>query len=121
MNDNDILIARQEGGTVKTVVVDGDVAEFERMERRKKERQQAEDAKRKQEADYARQRQLEKAAIEQAEFARRRRQVCLVFGLLLSVGGLMALTLTNLMHTVVGMAFISGAATTFGWMLGRNK
>lgn len=117
MNDNDILIARQEGGTTKTVVVDGEAADFERMERRKKERQEAEIAKAKQYEAYL----AHMEAVKKAKAARQRNRLFLTLGLVLSVTALMALTLTGLMHTTVGTVFIAGAAAAFGWQIGRNR
>lgn len=119
MNDNDILIARKAGDTVKTAVIDGDAADFERQNRRVKERQAAEAAKRKQEAENARLFQLMEEATKREEYRKRRKRVQFGIVLVLSVAALMAMTLTGLMHTVVGMAFIAGDAAAFGWMLGR--
>lgn len=119
MNDNDILIARKTESGHRSAVIDGDVADFERQNRRVKDRQAAEDAKRKQEAECARMRQMEKEAAERAEYARRRKQVHMGIALVLSVGALMVMTLVGLIHTVVGMAFIAGDAAACGWLLGR--
>lgn len=120
MKDNDILIARQEGGTRKTVVVDGDTADCERVNRQVRERTAAEAAKKKQHEAYLAQLEAEKKARSEAECAKRRKRKQLTAGLILSVAILMALTLTGLMHEVVGMAFLAGDAAAFGWFLGRN-
>lgn len=120
MNDNDILIARKTEGGCKTAVIDGEAADFERMERRKKERQEAEEAKREQHKNYMAHMEAAKKAKAEAERRKRKARVQLGFGMVLTVGGLAALTLAGLMHTVVGMAFIAGDAAAFGWLLGRN-
>ena len=119
MNDNDILIARKTENGSRSVVIDGDAADCERQNRRVKERQAAEAAKRKQEAECARMRQMEKEAAERAEYAKRRNRVQLGVAMFASVAALVAMTLTGLIHNVVGMAFIAGDAAAFGWMLGR--
>lgn len=121
MSDNDILIARKTEGGCRTVVIDGDTADFERQNRRVRERQMAEEAKRKEEAEFARRMRDEREAAYRAECDRRRKRVCMVFGLALSVGALMAMTLVGLMHTVVGMAFIAGDAAVFGYHIGGAR
>lgn len=120
MNDNDILIARKTEGGCKTAVIDGEVADFDRINNRIKGHRDDEEAEKRDYEAYLKHMHNCQKKKADAEFARRRRQVYLTFGLVLSVGGLMALTLTGLMHTVVGMAFIAGAAAVLGWMLGRN-
>lgn len=119
MNDNDILIARKTESGSRSVVIDGDVADFERQNRRVKDRQAAEAAKRKQEAENARLFQLMEEAAKREEYNKRRKRVQLGIAMVASVAALVAMTLTGLMHTVVGMAFIAGDAAAFGWMLGR--
>ncbi|MBO4938504.1 MAG: hypothetical protein J6C98_05830 [Oscillospiraceae bacterium] len=121
MSDNDILIARKTEGGCRTVVIDGDTADFERQNRRVKERQATEEARRKEEAEIARRMREEKEEASRADFARRRRKVALAFGLVLSAGALMAMTLLGLMHTVVGMAFIAGDAAAFGYQIGGAR
>lgn len=121
MNDNDILIARKTEGGSRSIVIDGDAADFDRQNRRVKIRQAAEEAKRKEEAAYRKWCQDNQAAIERAEQAKRRRHVHMGIALVLSVGALMAMTMAGLMHTVVGMAFIAGDAAVCGWFAGRNS
>lgn len=119
MCDNDILIARKEGDTVKAVHIDGDAADFERQNNRVKERKASEAAKRREEAAYQKYCQELKAAMEKAQREKRKRQVQAGLALALSVGALMAMTLAGLMHTVVGMVFIAGAAAACGLKAGR--
>ncbi|MBO4938874.1 MAG: hypothetical protein J6C98_07745 [Oscillospiraceae bacterium] len=121
MNDNDILIARKTEGGCRTVVIDGDTADFERQNRRVRERQQAEEAKRREEAEFARRMKEEKEAAYRAECVRRRKRAGLAAGLVLSAAALMAMTLVGLMHTVVGMAFIAGDAAVFGYHIGGAR
>lgn len=120
MNDNDILIARKTEGGSRSVVVDGDTVDFDRQNRRVRERKNAEEAKRKEEAAYHKWCQEQQAAMERAEQAKRRRHVHMGIALVLSVGALMAMTMAGLIHTVVGMAFIAGDAAVCGWFAGRN-
>lgn len=119
MCDNDILIARKAGDTVKTALIDGDVADCERQNRRVKERLSAEEEKRRAEAAYHKQCQELKAAMEREERRRRKKRAQLGIAMVASVAALMAMTLVGLIHTVVGMAFIAGDAAVCGWALGR--
>lgn len=115
MSDNDILIARKTEGGCRSVVIDGDTADFARQNRRVKERAEAEEAKRKAEIELARIRKMEKEAAEKAEYEKRRKQVRMLSVLVLSVGALMAMTMGGLMDQVVGMVFIAGDAAVCGY------
>lgn len=119
--NNDIHITRQEGGTCKTVVVDGDTADCERVNRQIRERTAAEADKKKQRADCLAKMEAAKKAEAEAAASKRRKRRQLTAGLVLSVATLMALTLAGLMHEVVGMAFLAGDAAALGWQIGRHS
>ena len=114
MNDNDILIARKTEGGCRSVVIDGDTADFERQNRRVKDRQAAEEAKRTQEAEFAKRRQAEKEAAERAAYTKRRKQILMAVSLAVTTAAMIGLIHFGQMTYILGMAFNAVIAAVYG-------